>query len=305
MIKLVLLSGFLGSGKTTLMANILGSFAHEKVGLIVNEFGSEGIDGPLLSRDGIQMTELNNGSIFCACIKDSFLKSMIEMSKQDISYLFIEPSGLADPSEMGKVLETIAPLLEKQYDYLGIICIVDAVNFAKLSKALPALPRQVEYCSVAIINKADLVDQSQLEAISQLIKDLNPNCEIIVTSYCRLDAHALVQGLSPAGKTAEDSINTPESRLFSLVLKPQGNVPIKALGTFVEKLMPHAYRVKGFLPADDGIIAVNAVGEVIKIDPWEGDAPPLGLVVISAIGMKIISIITDSLKGGLSETLCL
>jgi len=303
MIKLVLLSGFLGAGKTTLMTNILNSHAHEKVGLIINEFGTEGIDGPLLARDGIQMTELNNGSIFCACIKDSFLKSMIEMSKQDISYLFIEPSGLADPSEMGKVLETIAPRLEKQYDYLGIVCVVDAETFPKLSTVLPALTRQVEYCSAAIINKADLVDESRLEAISQQIKDINPNCEIIITSYCRFDIPALVQRLSPGDKSAQDSTNTPESRLFSLVLKPQGSVPVDALHTFVEKLMPHAYRVKGFLPAGDSMIAINAVGGVIKIEPWTGESPPHGLVVISAVGMKIISIITDALKDGLGGNL--
>jgi len=303
MIKLVLLSGFLGSGKTTLMTNVLNSFADEKVGLIVNEFGKEGIDGSLLARDGMRMTELNNGSIFCACIKDSFLRSLIEMSKQDLSYLFIEPSGLADPSEMGSVLKTIAPHLEKEYDYRGVICVVDAENFAKLSRALPALPRQVEYCSVAIINKADLVSGEQLENISELIRDINPACEIIATSYCQVDARTLVEQIVPADKLAEDSTNTPETRLFSLVLKPRENVPVDALTRFVDKLMDSAYRVKGFLPTDSGIIAVNAVGGVNRIEPWTKENPPIGLVVISAVGMKIISIITDALKDGLGESL--
>jgi len=301
MIKLILLSGFLGAGKTTLMTNILTSFADEKVGLIVNEFGETGVDGPLLAKTGVQMTELNNGSIFCACIKDHFLRSLIEMSKMDISYLFIEPTGLADPSEMDKILETISPMLEKSYDYRGVVCVVDAETFPKLSQVLPALTRQVEYCGAAIINKADLVDEAKIEAITTQISKLNPNCEIIITSHCQLDARALAKRLAPAAKAPQDSTNTPETRLYSTVLKPKCQVPVEPLRQFVKKLSTNAYRIKGFLPSKNGIIAVNAVGGVLNIDPWTEENPPIGLVIISAIGVGIISRITeamcDELKG--------
>jgi len=305
MIKLVLLSGFLGAGKTTLMTNILDSFAGEKIGIIVNEFSETGVDGPLLARDGVKMTELNNGSIFCACIKQSFLQSLIDLSKLDISHLFIEPTGLADPSEMDKILETIEPMLDKPYDYRGVICVVDAETFPKLSKVLPALMRQVEYCSVSIINKADLVDAARIEEISKIITQINSNCEIIVTSYCKLDARALADKLLPTVKEAMNSTNTPESRLYSLILKPQGDIPINALQKFIEKLTAYAYRIKGFLPIDGGIATVNAVGGVINIEPWTGDAPALGLVIISAVGISIVSRITDGLSGELKGKLCL
>jgi len=305
MIKLVLLSGFLGAGKTTLMTNILDSFADEKIGLIVNEFSETGVDGSLLAREGIRMKELTNGSIFCACIKDSFLKSLIDMSNQDISHLFIEPSGLADPSEMDKILETIKPMLGKAYDYRGVVCVIDAETFPKLSKVLPALTRQVEYCSVAIINKADMVDECRLETITQLINKINPNCEIIITSFCQLDAKELAARLVPAKLAATDSTNTPESRLYSLVLKPKGNVPVEALREFVDVLSAHAYRIKGFLPSDSGVIAVNTVGGVNNIELWAGDTPPQGLVIISAIGVSIISRITDALNNELKEKLSL
>ena len=303
MIKLVLLSGFLGAGKSTLMANILDSFAGERIGMIVNEFSETGVDGPLLARDGVTMTELSNGSIFCACIKQSFLQSLIDLSKQDITHLFIEPTGLADPSEMDKLLDTIRPMLEKDYDYRGVVCVIDAETFHKLSMVLPALTRQVEYCSVAIINKADMVDNARLEEISGLITDINPKCEIIVTSHCRLDVRALVDRLSPADKEAIDSINTPESRLYTLVLKPQGEVPMDALRKFVDGLSADAYRVKGFLPVENGIVAVNAVGGVTNIEPWSGEVTSLGLVVISAIGVSIVSRITNGLSGELQDAL--
>ena len=285
------------------MTGILNSFASEKVGVIINEFGETGVDGPLLSREGVNMTELTNGSIFCACIKDHFLRSLIEMSQKDISHLFIEPSGLADPSEMDKILETIRPMLAQDYDYKGVICVVDAENFLKLSQVLPALTRQIEYCGAAIINKADLVDEARLGAIAQRVAELNPNCEIIVTSYCQLDIPTLAQNLTRVDKAAASSTNTPETRPFSLVLKPKGAVPIIPLQGFVENLLPHAYRIKGFLPADSGVTAVNAVGAVTNIGPWEGDNPPIGLVVISAIGISIISKIAEGLSGEIGDSL--
>jgi len=303
MIKLVLLSGFLGAGKTTLMTNILDSFAGERIGMIVNEFSETGVDGPLLARDGVTMTELSNGSIFCACIKQHFLQSLIDLSREDISHLFIEPTGLADPSEMDKILDTIRPMLERDYDYRGVVCVIDAETFHKLSMVLPALTRQVEYCSVAIINKADLVDSARLEEISGLVTSINPNCEIIVTSHCQLDVRALVDRLSPANKEAMDSTNTPESRLYTLVLKPQCDVPADALREFVDSLSAHAYRVKGFLPVDGGIVAVNAVGGVTNIEPWSGEVSSLGLVVISAVGVSIVSHITSGLNGELKDAL--
>ncbi|MCL2362649.1 MAG: GTP-binding protein [Defluviitaleaceae bacterium] len=305
MIKLILLSGFLGAGKTTLMTNILTNFSNKKVGLIVNEFGETGVDGPLLAKTGVQMTELNNGSIFCACIKDHFLRSLIDMSNMNISYLFIEPTGLADPSEMDKILETIGPMLGKGYDYRGVVCVVDAETFPKLSKVLPALTRQVEYSGAAIINKADLVDEAQIEAIAAQITELNPNCEIIVTSHCQLDVKSLIERLAPADKVSQDSTNTPETRLYSTVLKPKGPVPVEPLRQFVEKLSANAYRIKGFLPADNGIIAVNAVGGVINIDQWKEENPPIGLVVISAIGVSIISRITEAMCNELKDKLSL
>jgi len=116
MIKLVLLTGFLGTGKTTLMKSILDTYK-DKVGVIVNEFGEVNIDAALIKKDGIKMTELTNGSIFCACIKENFISGLIEMSAIDIEYLFIGASGLADPANMTQILNSIELRTKNKYDY--------------------------------------------------------------------------------------------------------------------------------------------------------------------------------------------
>jgi len=305
LIPLRLITGFLGAGKTTLMKNILNGSADDKVGIIVNEFGEMGMDGALLKRGNVKIAELTNGSIFCSCIKENFLESLVDMSRQDISVLFIEASGLADPSEMGRILEAVTTMLYKSYDYRGSVCVVDALTFPELSDILPALTGQVQYCDVAIINKADLVDLSRIRMVAQMITRINSSCEIIVTSHCQVDVHGLLNRSPIVERVTGESTNTPQTRPSTVVLKSKGVIPIEALRKFINVLSPYAYRIKGFLPTDSGIVAANAVAGHVNITPWTGDEPAYGLVVISSVGISIISRITQGLEGELKTKLCM
>ena len=72
-IQLVLVSGFMGAGKTTFLQYILNQQHHKKIGILVNEFGPVGIDGKILKGADAEIVEINNGSIFCACLKNNFV----------------------------------------------------------------------------------------------------------------------------------------------------------------------------------------------------------------------------------------
>ena len=93
-IKLYFLTGFLGSGKTTLLKNLLENMEGMKVGVIQNELGKISIDGTVLQNDDIHMVELNRGSIFCSCLRLSFVDALAKMSQQGLEYVFVESSGL-------------------------------------------------------------------------------------------------------------------------------------------------------------------------------------------------------------------
>lgn len=87
MLNVILITGFLGSGKTTCLQNILNAYNNESIGVIVNEFGEEGIDGKLINKNNLNMIELNNGSIFCQCIKSNFIDALCEFADTNLSYL--------------------------------------------------------------------------------------------------------------------------------------------------------------------------------------------------------------------------
>ncbi len=287
--NIYLLTGFLGAGKTTLLKALLKSYEDHKIGVIVNEFGEIDVDAKLVERAGISMAELTNGSIFCACIQDKFVESLIQMCNTDIEYLFIEASGLADPANMGQIFESIRNKIKGDCVLRGSICVTDAQTFLTLYDILPALEYQTTYASAVIINKADLVDEDEIFAISEKIEEVNPGVAQYVTSYCKIDIKEVADNLTVSTKESRESSNTYETRPNSFVLKADGAISYNGLKLFLEEIAASTYRIKGFALTDKGNTEVSTVTTNINLNPWEKEVDSTEIVAISSIGIKLLS----------------
>ena len=106
MSRLYLITGFLGAGKTTFLKQFMKQFSSERMHIIVNEFGKEGIDGELLSELGIALDEINNGSIFCSCRLDKFENVLQQVLQEKPDVIIVEASGLSDPTNVKKIIES-------------------------------------------------------------------------------------------------------------------------------------------------------------------------------------------------------
>lgn len=303
MIQLVLLTGFLGAGKTTLLTSILEAYHDRKIGVIINEFGKINIDARLVEKEGIEMSELSNGSIFCACIKDKFVDSLIALSNTDIEYLFVEASGLADPANMPQILKGIEAKTGVPYHYRGALCVIDGENFLGLIEILPALHRQVEYGDVMVINKADLISESDIVSISEQVQQINPDAHIYVTSYCRIDIRDVVETMEAMEKEGTETTNTFESRPNTLILKAEEVLSTEALLQFLEEIAPHTYRIKGFSETEKGPREISCVRKNIQLKDWHDEVRGSEIVIISAVGIKIMSVITAALEKSLKGKL--
>lgn len=303
MTKLVLVVGFLGAGKTTMMKEILNEYKDQKIGVIVNEFGEVNIDSKLIDSEGLQMSQLSNGSIFCACIKDKFVDSLIEMSGHNLDYLFIEASGLADPANMSQILEGIKPKTISPYDYKGALCIIDGENFLDLFEVLPAISSQLEFSMAVIINKGDLIDEETLGKITTTITEINPACSTFVTSFCKVNTKEIIEELTISITKDRDSVNTVESRPTTFVVKGTKEIPQDKLIDFVKEIADKTYRIKGFAMTDKGNIEISAVGEHINISPWEDPVEKTELMVISSVGFTLISGITKAIDNNVKDYL--
>lgn len=301
MTQLLLLTGFLGAGKTTLLQKLLLEFKNEKIGVIVNEFGQAGVDGTLIEQNGILMTELNNGSIFCACIKENFLNSLISLSTKGLDYLFIEASGLADPASMPQILNTIHSKMGVPYNYKGSICIVDAETFLDYYDLLPALHQQVAYSGAVIVNKADLVENSALTDVLEKLNTINSIASIDVTTFCGVNLHQLIKNLKIPSLKEQESSNTFENRPKTVILSSDEILEKASLEAFLNNLKADTYRIKGFAKTTCGIVYISGLKNHLEILPWEGSFTGTKIVIISAIGIKIVSQITKELTDDLKQ----
>lgn len=293
MIKMILLTGFLGAGKTTLLKHLLDFYKDRPIGLIVNEFGEINIDAQLLKKDGITMSELSNGSIFCACIKENFIKSLIEMSSHDIEYLFIEASGLADPSNMQQILHTIKVQTVNPYDYAGSLCVLDGEAFIELFNLLPSVQNQLAYASAVIVNKEDLISSSMKSDIISQVQTVNPNVPLYFTSYCNINMNKLIQNLQPRVIESKDTTNTTESRPQTFIVKVNPSITIKELEGFLYGIAPYTFRIKGFARVGSTNYSISGVRSHIMIIPWKSDIPSSEIVLISAIGIGLTGILAN------------
>lgn len=274
-IELYLISGFLGSGKTTFLQNLLTEEDTSKVGVIINEYGSISIDGKIIGDEDLKMVEINNGSIFCACLKGGFVKTLAAFLQQSVDRLYVEASGMADPSSIEELLTDLEPLVQKKYktdrryDYKGCVCIVDAGHFIPLSSSLLAPAKQVSKSNLVVVNKIDTVTAKGLEMVHDAIRAIRKDAKIFDTSYAKVPSDIIRIALTGEGKWENISMNLPSNRPFGGIITLPDYCSLETMRKFLELISEKMYRVKGFFTGDV-LYQVSCVAEDIKIKTDKG-----------------------------------
>ena len=287
--KLYLLTGFLGAGKTTFLTNVLNDLSGSKVAVIMNEFGKVGIDGTIIQKDGMELVEINRGSIFCSCLQLNFVSALTEIADKKMEYVFVESSGLADPSNIGEFLEAVETVKGKVYDYSGAICLVDGVNFLEQVEDIETVERQLKFCHLVIISKVDLIDEDKLRDIKSKIREINDKADIVQSINGKIDYNFLERNLiENQWVESEDTTNTPENKPKTLTLTYDGEVTKEQLSNFLDIIKKDSYRIKGFFKLEDGWNQVDVVNKLIDYKPTDKGENSSELVIISKIGPGII-----------------
>ncbi len=296
-IKLYILTGFLGAGKTTTLQKLLQNRQGKKIGVIQNEFGKISIDGQILGGGDFEMVDLSNGSIFCTCLQLNFVQALAEMSRHGLEAVFVESSGLADPSNLFDVMEAAAVLMgEQRYELCGTICLVDPVSFLKEAADLEAVARQIIHCNIALVNKCDLVDRQRLDEVRAEIKKLNSECLIVETVGGVLDESLMEQDLSGYGwaPSQETTINA-STRPKTFSISTDSDIPWDKLESFLKAVLPECYRIKGFCLSDGVWSQVDVVTDRIDRKPCPAKEKTV-LVFISRVSIKLLRTIDSAWK---------
>src|SRR5512142_2897774 len=178
-IPVSVVTGFLGSGKTTLINRLLKRPEMNRVAVIMNEFGEQAIDNDLVEVSSEQMMLLNNGCLCCVLrgdlqetLRDLFVKRR-NGDVIDFERVVIETTGLADPAPVMQTLMTDT-MLQAQYRLDCVVTLVDAVNGAQQIDTMPEPVKQAALADRLVITKADLAATEPVEQLEQRLQALNP-----------------------------------------------------------------------------------------------------------------------------------
>ncbi|CEQ29232.1 CobW/P47K family protein [[Clostridium] sordellii] len=207
MIKIDVVSGFLGSGKTTLIKHMLESIENEKVVIIENEFGQIGIDGDLISKSGIDVLELQNGCICCS-IKLNFRDTLLDIiEKFNPDRILIEPTGIGLLSEIISMIENLK--LKNTLSINSLITVVDGLNyFDYIDNFGDFFEDQIKNASILMISKTQLIGKDELNKVELSLKNLNKKANIINKDLDKISFDNFFEKLDLLNCKISDDIRT-------------------------------------------------------------------------------------------------
>ena len=260
------ITGFLGSGKTTLMRNILsGQLGDEKVAILVNELGEIGIDGTLIKQKHLNVLELPNGCICCQ-IQGDFKAAVDDIIAQyHPDRLLIEPTGVAEPAKILDFFWSLEDLIQNS-QIEPVICIIDCHAFFNLMERVGYnYLCQIKPSDIILLNKTDLVTSKELNKIEKAVKELNPRAFLFHTQYCNIDLGLLLKGeINQKGKkkhskeTKHEHNHLEDFNMFAIDWDNK-ILDKEKLFEYLNNLPPELFRLKGFVNLEEGTCYLSFV----------------------------------------------
>ncbi len=308
----IILTGFLGSGKTTYLNHILKRNPEKKYAIIENEFGEQSIDSELIIRSSDDIVELNNGCLCCTLNNNLYdILNSLHERKDEFDELIIEATGIADPAGIAEPF-IIHPAVKKVFKLDKVICLIDAEQIEDQLKETEEAMKQITFSDVLLINKTDLVSPEHLATLKAILQHINPLSQIIEgniedfpdivkkSSFSLASSSSIHEHTDPIGGCHHDS---SQERLFDHSAIKHGHHHgdiVSQTFTFKEpfdmELLHHhlyvflvfqskdSYRVKGLVHVtqSDHQLLIQSVGKRLAIEEkrlWEKDENKESIIV--------------------------
>jgi Putative GTPases (G3E family) len=277
----IVLAGFLGAGKTTLLNHLLSHSRDTRIGVVVNDFGSVGVDAMLVGQAVGGMVPLGNGCLCCATDEAGLAELLARLTapRSEIDVVIVEASGIAEPDRLAALVQAAA---DRNSVFGGLVEVVDAAEFERVRQLHTELDRHIGLADLVVLNKADLAGPERTERVRAHARSVNVRAPIVVTSEGVVDPRLLYEVTEHPGRqlllAQEPDHAHPHLHDGYQVVTLRAERPLDPAGLveFLRDRDPDAYRVKGF--ADLGgrrRHVLHAVGRQLRVDRdrWPSDRP--------------------------------
>lgn len=265
---LTLITGALGSGKTTLLRYIL-SVVSRKIAILMNEFGEIAIDAKILQGKNVQMADLGGGCVCCSLLGEfeAAVDEIIATVNPD--RIVVETTGVAEPDAL--VFDIQESLPQVRLD--GVVTVADADAMVKYPRIGHTARMQIESADIILLNKVDLVSESELEVITKKLYDLNKIAFTIRTVRCQIDPDLLFGIGRERIQAPPHHLHQPEFESFSYT--SQAVFDLISFKKFADTLSTNVYRAKGFVLFSGGTQLFNFVAGRWDLEPFESSTTEL------------------------------
>jgi G3E family GTPase len=307
----VVVTGFLGSGKTTLVNHMLAGGKLGRVAALVNDFGAINIDAELIASVADEVIQLTNGCVCCTINGDLYGAVARTLALDPpVDAIVVETTGLADPLPVG--LTFLQTDLRDRTSLEAVVTVVDCTEFAlDLFETGPALA-QIVHGDVIILNKTDLVSTDAVESLERRIEILKPRARTLRSSYGRVPVAALLgdvgaeHGLSPSSGHVGDSPH--EGHGFrAAAIRLDAPLSAERFQALLDGGLPAGiFRAKGFVRFDhsDQTYLFQLCGSRASFDPWEAGSPDTEIVFIgldferASLEARVLSCVASGMAVG-------
>jgi G3E family GTPase len=267
---ITLVTGPLGSGKTTLLRYILATYA-AKIAIVMNEFGEIAIDTKIIEGKNVRIAELGGGCVCCSLLGE-FEAAVTEIVKKVApEIIVVETTGLAEPEAL--VFNIQEALLQCRLD--GVVSVIDADMLVRFPELGHTTRLQIEGADILLLNKIDLVDAKQINALEIKLREINRSAAIVPIERCRIDPELLF-GIS---RSRERVIVPPQHEhqpeFESFTFSSDSTFSRDCFERFADALPSSFIRAKGFIRLPDGAQLFNFVAGRWELEPFEADETQL------------------------------
>lgn len=280
----VLVSGSLGSGKTTLVKAIVAANPGCRFGVIVNEFGEVGIDGDLLRPYVPRVVEIRNGCICCAT-QDQLVPAVRDvLARYAVDVLLVEMSGAGDPLPVSRNLRVLHPMVALRRQ----VVLVDVTAEPNLAMRERSFRNALAFADLAVMTKTDIGSANVVDAWNGFLANFRARLRTAQTTSGGIPLPLLLDRLpAPDGADATppaDRHHQPGEHRLTSVCQWGDATTSEGLRKFVARHGKKIERIKGILWVDGELSEVQCVRERLTLGPYQGAAPARGrLVFISSL----------------------